>query len=108
MRATRKTLFCSLLVGATLVWSERAIEMYVDIDKHPDVEPYFSLNIENTEGGELAAGHYFHHDHFILFNLAVGGHFTGILRPEGITALPSEGAEARMYVDFVRVYQKKR
>lgn len=91
----------------TMVWSERAIEMYVDIDKHPDVEPYFSLNIENTEGGELAAGHYFHHDHFILFNLAVGGHFTGILQPDGITALPSEGTEARLYVDFVRVYQKR-
>ena len=44
--------------------------------------------------------------HFILFNLAIGGHFTGILNPAAITALPNEGSEAKMYVDYVRVYQK--
>lgn len=29
-----------------------------------------------------------------------------LLNPAGITALPNQGDQARMYVDFVRVYQK--
>ena len=52
----------------------------------------------------MAAGHYFNHDFFILFNLAVGGHFTGITDSKDITAL--NNGEAKMYVDWVRVYQK--
>ena len=89
----------------TLIWDEKSLKMYLDLDKHPDVAPYYEMGIEGTDG-EWATGLYFHHDHFILFNLAVGGRFTGILNEGGITALPNEGDEAKMYVDFVRVYQK--
>lgn len=90
----------------TLVWDETMIRMYLDLDKYPNVEPYYEMGIEGTDD-EWATGLYFHHDHFILFNLAVGGHFTGIVNnPAGITALPEEGSEAKMYVDFVKVYQK--
>lgn len=90
----------------TLVWDETMIRMYLDLDKYPNVEPYYEMGIEGTDD-EWATGLYFHHDHFILFNLAVGGYFTGIVNnPAGITALPEEGSEAKMYVDFVKVYQK--
>lgn len=42
----------------------------------------------------------FHQPHFMLFNLAVGGSYTGITQASGITApLPAE-----MRVDWVRVY----
>lgn len=90
----------------TLIWDEKSIKMYLDLDKNPNVAPYYEMGIEGTDD-EWATGLYFHHDHFILFNLAVGGHFTGIVNnPGGITALPTDGSEAKMYVDFVRVYQK--
>lgn len=89
----------------TLIWDEKSIKMYLDLDKDPNAAPYYEMGIEGTDD-EWATGRYFHHDHFILFNLAVGGRFTGILNPEGITALPNEGDEAKMYVDYVRVYQK--
>ena len=88
----------------TLEWNEKHIRMYLDRDRNPKVKPYYELNIESKEG-DWAAGHYFNHDFFILFNLAVGGQFTGINDSEGITAL--ENGEAKMYVDWVRVYQKQ-
>lgn len=90
----------------TLIWDEKSIKMYLDLDKNPNVAPYYEMGIEGTDD-DWATGRYFHHDHFILFNLAVGGHFTGIVNnPNGITALPEEGSEAKYYVDFVKVYQK--
>lgn len=90
----------------TLLWDETKIRMYLDLDKYPEVEPYYEMGIDSTDG-EWATGLYFHHDNFILFNLAVGGRFTGIVNnPDGITALPNAGDEAKMYVDFVKVYQK--
>ena len=90
----------------TLIWDEKKISMYLDLDKYPNVAPYYEMGIEGTDD-EWATGLYFHHDHFILFNLAVGGHFTGIVNnPNGITALPNAGSEAKMYIDFVKVYQK--
>lgn len=90
----------------TMVWDEAMINMYLDLDKYLNVEPYYSIGIDGTDG-EWATGLYFHHDHFILFNLAIGGYFTGILNPAAITALPNAGDEAKLYVDFVKVYQKK-
>lgn len=88
----------------TIVWDEQNIRMFVDYDKFPQKEPYFEMDITGTDG-DWAVGHYFHHDFFILFNVAVGGHFTGILQPAGITAFPESG-HVSMYVDYVKVYQK--
>lgn len=88
----------------TLVWNEQRIDMYLDLDRNPSAEPYFSMSIADVSE-EMSAGHYFHHDFFILFNLAVGGNYPRIWEPDGITAVP-EGESVSMYVDFVRVYQK--
>lgn len=87
----------------TLVWDEQSLKMYVDMDKYPSKNPYFEMAITSKDD-DWGVGHYFHHDYFILFNLAVGGYFTGILNPALITSLPD--GQASMYVDYVKVYQK--
>ena len=89
----------------TLIWDENSMSMYLDMDKYPDNAPYYKMDINDTSD-DWSTGLYFHHDFFIIFNLAVGGRFTGILNASGITALPQDGDEAKMYVDYVRVYQK--
>ena len=86
----------------TCVWTEKRIEMFVDEEK----KPYLSVDISDCDDAKKP-GYYFHKDNFILFNMAVGGLFTGILSPEGITALPNAGDSAELLVDYVRVYQKK-
>ncbi|MBO4605477.1 MAG: glycoside hydrolase family 16 protein [Bacteroidales bacterium] len=87
----------------TLIWDERSIAMYLDRDKNPSVQPYFEMLISDTSS-DWSTGNYFHHDFFIVYDLAVGGNFPGIHNAAGITAL-AEGP-ASMYIDFVRVSQK--
>lgn len=92
----------------TLIWDENAINCYVDYDVNPAQKPYYTLNIkDNGSDDDWATYKYFHKDFFIIFNLAVGGNFPGIKDIEKITALNEEnGYEAKMYIDYVRVYQK--
>lgn len=82
-----------------VVWTPESIEMYVD----EIAEPYLSVDI-STKDDAHGPGAYFHHPHFLLLNLAVGGDFTGIHDPAAISALPEAGSEAEMIVDYVRVY----
>lgn len=51
---------------------------------------------------DISDNPYFHDNFYILFNMAVGGAFTGILEPAGITAL-QDGEEVQMLVDWVKV-----
>ncbi len=47
-----------------------------------------------------------HQPHFVILNLAIGGwdpSYTGVYTPAGVTALPTPGSSARMYVDWVRL-----
>ncbi|NDW08731.1 family 16 glycosylhydrolase [Dysgonomonas sp. 520] len=91
----------------TLTWDRDSIRMYLDKDKYPDAKPYFEMGI-NSFDTESSPGHYFNKDFFILFNLAVGGNYTQIWDINKVTALNEEnGYEAKMYVDYVRVYQKE-
>lgn len=85
------------------VWDENSIKMYVDLDIYPDSQPYYEIGIgTDSSNPEWETARYFRHDFFVLFDLAVGGRFTGILNNNGITAeLP-----AQMEVDYVRVYKK--
>ncbi len=92
----------------TLIWDEESIAMYVDLDKYPNVEPYYKMDIpDNQPDNADWPGNYFHKNNFILFNLAVGGGFPGIYDANGITALnDANGNQASMYVNYVKVYQK--
>lgn len=87
----------------TMIWDEQAIKMYLDLDKYPDAAPYFAMNITDVNG-DWAVGKYFHHDFFIVYDLAVGGNFPGIRNADSITALAD--GERSMYIDYVKVYQK--
>lgn len=87
----------------TVEWTDKMIKMYLDRDKNPNVNPYFQIGIDDASN-QWATGRYFRHDFYLVYDLAVGGYFTGILNPDGISAL--DHGEARMYIDYVRVYQK--
>lgn len=89
----------------TMIWDEKKISMYVDMDKYPDAKAYYEMGVTGDDS-DWSVAKYFHHDFFILFNLAVGGNFPGIHKASGITAIPEDGS-ASMYVDFVKVYQKQ-
>lgn len=86
----------------TLEWDDDYVSMYLDQDKYPDVQPYFKMGVSDYSN-DWATGNYFQHEFFIVYDLAVGGNFTGITSPAGITALAQ--GEAKMYIDWVRVYQ---
>ena len=92
----------------TLIWDERSIKMYLDLDKFPNNQPYFVMDISGPRiMGQTA--YYFHKPFHILLNLAVGGNFTGITGNSNIariTALPVDGTPVKMYVDYVRIYQR--
>jgi beta-glucanase (GH16 family) len=87
----------------TLIWTPDSIHMYLDMDLRPNAKPYFELPIVG-EGLPNETSRYFRKPFYIIFNLAVGGNFPNIFDIEKITAL--ESGEAKMYVDYVRVYQK--
>ena len=77
----------------TVIWDESTIEVYFDTAS----SPYMAINITSDQFEEFRD-----YQHYVLFNLAVGGAFTGIYEEGNITApLP-----ASMYVDYVRVYQE--
>jgi len=79
--------------------------MYLDLDKYPDTKPYFYMPVEGDSLPNQTS-RYFRKPFYILFNLAVGGTFSEIYDISQITAL--DKGEARMYVDYVRVYQLKK
>jgi beta-glucanase (GH16 family) len=87
----------------TLIWDNMSIKMYLDSDKYPDNPPYYELNI-SEKTTDTSPDNYFKKRFSILFNLAVGGNFTGIWDINQVTALA--GGNAHMYVDYVKVYQK--
>ena len=90
----------------TLVWTESKVAMYVDWDVYPVQTPYYQMTISDTTSTS-SPGTYLHKENFILFNLAVGGSFTGIYSSDGITALNDDNDnQASMYVNYVRVYQQ--
>ncbi|MCC8037650.1 MAG: family 16 glycosylhydrolase [Bacteroidales bacterium] len=92
----------------TCIWDADAIAMYVDLDKYPHNYPYYKMTIPQDEpDNEWSPGNYFHKDNFILFNLAVGGDFTGIWDASKITALNDDNDnQASMYINYVKIYQK--
>lgn len=72
----------------SIEWNESSIKWFVDGIQ------YREANIANSVNGTDE----FHKPFFVLLNLAVGGNWPG--SPNGTTQFP-----AKMYVDYVRVYQ---
>jgi len=90
----------------TLIWDENGVKMYVDLDRMPVQNPYYSMDCPASDDVN-SPGYYFHKDNFIIFDLAVGGNFTGIHNAADITALnDANGQEASMYVNYLKIYQK--
>lgn len=94
----------------TVEWDNNNLYMYYDLKGLSAAQKrqarYFSTNISASTDVN-SPGTYFQKPFFLIFNLAVGGSFTNIYSPAGITALPNAGDEAKMYVDWVRVYQSE-
>lgn len=76
----------------TMIWDEDKAEFFVDDVLFKTVNLH-ELNIVNKENA-------FHKPFYLLFNVAVGGHYGG--NPDETTIWPQ-----RMEVDYVRVFQKK-
>lgn len=87
----------------TLVWNADYLETYLDLDKNPTAAPlaHMAINGDDIAGN---AAHYFHKPFYVIFNLAIGGNFTGINNISKISALAN--GDMNMYVDYVRVYQQ--
>jgi len=102
----------------TLYWTPDSIKMYLNQAKFPEAKPYFTMDISKGDGDQHVSK-YFHKPFHFLANLAVGGTFTGLpyapskwfQNPANdknfkqITALPAKGHTAKMYIDYIRVYQ---
>lgn len=89
----------------TLIWSSDSIKMYLDLDRFPKAAPYYQKRIAADAANDIYT--YFHKPIHILYNLAVGGPgFTGISTADAVTALATDGTPAKMYIDYIRVYQK--
>ncbi|HRZ96746.1 MAG TPA: glycoside hydrolase family 16 protein [Paludibacter sp.] len=88
----------------TLIWTQDSIIMYLDIDKFPNAKPYFQMPIVG-ENLPNQTSLYFRKPFYIIFNLAVGGTFPQIYDINQISALAN--GNAKMYIDYVRVYQKR-
>lgn len=87
----------------TLIWDQKSIKMYLDLDISPNNKPYFEMPI-NGKDEPNSPGRYFNKSYFVIFNLAVGGNFPQIYNVNKISAL--KNGDAKMYVDYVRLYQK--
>ena len=73
----------------SIEWNNQSIKWFVD------GKQYLEANIANSINHTEA----FHKSFFILLNLAIGGNWPG--NPDESTQFP-----AKMYVEYVRVYQK--
>jgi len=86
----------------TVVWDPNSIKMYLDLDKYPNENPYVSMNTGSID--------IFNKPFFVIFNLAIGGNFTGITGNANIDKVTAFGkaddGEPKMYIDYVKVYQK--
>lgn len=93
----------------TWIWDENSGSCYVDLDKYPDIPPYFTIDISEVNPDDpTVPGNYLQVPYFLILNLAVGGNFPGIYNADGITALNEDNDyKASMWIDYVRIYQKK-
>lgn len=94
----------------TVDWDSEKCRMYLDLEgwNNPrrNRAVFASFDIAEQEDNDPnAAGTYFHKPFYFLFNVAVGGTYTGIMNADGITCF--NDGDKQMEIDWVRVYQKE-
>lgn len=77
----------------SLDWSENNLIIAIDNIT------FYSFDINKSKESH----DYFQDNFYLLFNLAVGGSFTGITNINGITAL-KDGEKVNMYIDWVKIF----
>jgi beta-glucanase (GH16 family) len=87
----------------TLIWDDNSLKTYYGTDDDPLKVNIVEMAINGADVINNAA-HYFHKQFYVIFNLAIGGNFTGIHDINNVTALAN--GDVKMYVDYVRVYQQ--
>lgn len=67
-------------------------------------ENSLTISIDNVKFHtfDISSNTYFHDNFYILFNLAVGGAFTGITDIHKLTGL-KDGQKVKMYIDWVKI-----
>ena len=85
-------------------WTPTTVEMFIDKDIYPNVQPYFHADLEPNDNDDYNRQLVWSKPYFIIFNLAIGGNFPGIYDINGITAL--QGGSRAMYIDYLRIYQR--
>jgi len=94
----------------TVDWDSEKCRMYLDLGgwtnprRNQAVFASFSIPHDESNPDLNTAGAYFHKPFYFLFNVAVGGTYTGIMNADGITCFAD--GDKQMEVDWVRVYQK--
>ncbi|MCG7585958.1 discoidin domain-containing protein [Photobacterium sp. OFAV2-7] len=79
-----------------MTWTPDSIVMWID----DEANEIISLSTSDENGIEQAAFDEFRQHNFLILNMAVGGHFPEIYDKADVTApMP-----AKMYVDYVRIY----
>lgn len=82
----------------TMDWTQDRVFCYIDNDPN---KIYFDVALDADKA------EFFNSHSYLLFNLAIGGDFTGIHDPNNITAIgAAEGDYESMFIDYVRVWQK--
>lgn len=68
-------------------------------------ENNLTISIDNVKFHtfDISSNTYFHDNFYILFNLAVGGAFTGITDINKLTGL-KDGQKVKMYIDWVKIF----
>jgi beta-glucanase (GH16 family) len=95
-------------------WYDASVDLSQDyhlyrVDWTPDSLSFY-LDGVLFGSWDITASHFteFHQPHFVILNLAIGGwdpSYTGVYSPAGVTALPTVGSSARMYVDWIRLQE---
>lgn len=88
----------------TMIWTPTSIDMYMDLDSHPENDAYFHADLEPNDNPDYDRSLVFGKPNFIIANVAVGGNFPGIYDVNKITAL-ADGPRS-MYIDWIRIYQR--
>ena len=88
----------------TMIWTPTSIDMYMDKDAHPELEPYFHADLEPNDNADYDRSIVFGKPNFIIANVAIGGNFPGIFNINNVTALAN--GPRSMYIDWIRIYQR--